>query len=74
IGPSSATGLADAVGFRKPHPEGENGLDYRDLISAGLVRLWILDPLIAELGRAAPALIGRSDLLSNAGLRRDALD
>lgn len=74
IGPCSASGLADAVAFRKPHPEGENGLDYRDLISAGLVRLWRLEPLIAELTHAAPALVGRSELLSNAGLRRDALD
>ncbi|WP_170182105.1 peroxidase family protein [Phreatobacter stygius] len=73
IGPCSATALADAVAFGKPHPKGEHGVDYRDLISAGLVRLWRLDPLIERLGGATPGLMARSELLSDRRLRHDAV-
>jgi hypothetical protein len=50
--------------------EGETGLDYRDLVSSGLVRLWTLPTLVEAMSREAqlPAL---HDLINTSALLSD---
>lgn len=79
IGPGSSLNRAIGPLFGRIDAVGEVGLDYRDLVSAGLARTWTLPSLLAAiLARAAnaPALLGllaASPLLADAAARASAL-
>ncbi|MEJ1157905.1 peroxidase family protein [Prosthecomicrobium sp. N25] len=69
IGPTSTGPLFDASLFPATDGTGAVGLDYRDLISAGLARLWRLEPLVARLSALAPDWVSGHRMLADKAYR-----
>lgn len=73
LAPSSARGLNDAIAMKATDQTDQYGLEYRDLVSAGLARVWRVQPLVELIEAKAPGRLGGSILLSDPAFRKSAI-